>query len=205
MFSNPFPSIPPQISLLSSHAFFILHLLSESLSSILANLPFSLQNQFQQHFSRDQCQLSTKPKEDSHGGGGGVGGAATSLKPNSSGDGETIEVILTCYCLTPEIEITLRRARQVRHRVQFEEHLRSQVEELTSDNNSVYSSASETNFELSSSDPGTSVTGDNPRLTLKQLGGASTALENQPSKYPELNANFELKSGLINLLPKFHG
>ncbi|MED6118080.1 hypothetical protein PIB30_116308, partial [Stylosanthes scabra] len=43
------------------------------------------------------------------------------------------------------------------------------------------------------------------RLTLKQLGGASTAFDNQPNRFPELNANFELKSGLINLLPKFCG
>ncbi|MED6208137.1 hypothetical protein PIB30_042401 [Stylosanthes scabra] len=40
------------------------------------------------------------------------------------------------------------------------------------------------------------------RLTLKQLGGASTAFDNQPNIFPELNANFELKSGLINLLSK---
>ncbi|MED6124791.1 hypothetical protein PIB30_062270 [Stylosanthes scabra] len=43
------------------------------------------------------------------------------------------------------------------------------------------------------------------RLSLKQIGGASTAFDNQTARFPELNANFELKSGLINLLPKFHG
>ncbi|MED6185814.1 AT-hook motif nuclear-localized protein 17 [Stylosanthes scabra] len=53
--------------------------------------PFSLHNPFQ-HFSRDQCQPSATPEEDSHGGGG-VGGAASSQKPNSSGDGATIEVV----------------------------------------------------------------------------------------------------------------
>ncbi|KAL1310163.1 hypothetical protein HN51_052832 [Arachis hypogaea] len=53
--------------------------------------PFSLHNPFQ-HFSRDQCQASAAPEEDSHGGGG-VGGAVTSQKPNSSGDGATIEVV----------------------------------------------------------------------------------------------------------------
>ncbi|MED6174373.1 hypothetical protein PIB30_068456, partial [Stylosanthes scabra] len=37
------------------------------------------------------------------------------------------------------------------------------------------------------------------------MGGASMALENQPVRYPELNENFELKTGLINLLPRFHG
>ncbi|MED6177377.1 hypothetical protein PIB30_097546 [Stylosanthes scabra] len=44
-----------------------------------------------------------------------------------------------------------------------------------------------------------------PRITLKQMGGASMALENQPVRFPELNENFELKSGLINLLPRLHG
>ncbi|MED6136988.1 hypothetical protein PIB30_060830 [Stylosanthes scabra] len=36
-------------------------------------------------------------------------------------------------------------------------------------------------------DAGTSIMGDVPRLTLKQLGGASIAMENQPTRYPELN------------------
>ncbi|MED6210250.1 hypothetical protein PIB30_062434 [Stylosanthes scabra] len=52
---------------------------------------------------------------------------------------------------------------------------------------------------------GASNMGDLPRLTLKQMGGASMALENQPVRFPELNENFELKSGLINLLLRFHG
>ncbi|MED6212506.1 hypothetical protein PIB30_083967 [Stylosanthes scabra] len=43
------------------------------------------------------------------------------------------------------------------------------------------------------------------RLTPKQIGGASTAFDNQSARFPELNANLELNSGLINLLPKFHG
>ncbi|MED6126985.1 hypothetical protein PIB30_083745 [Stylosanthes scabra] len=34
------------------------------------------------------------------------------------------------------------------------------------------------------------------RLTLKQIGEASTVFDNQPNRFPELNANFELKSGL---------
>ncbi|MED6143459.1 hypothetical protein PIB30_006411 [Stylosanthes scabra] len=42
-------------------------------------------------------------------------------------------------------------------------------------------------------------------LARLALGGASTAFDNQPNQFPELNANFELKSGLINLLPKFCG
>ncbi|MED6210660.1 hypothetical protein PIB30_066284 [Stylosanthes scabra] len=47
----------------------------------------------------------------------------------------------------------------------------------------------------------TSNMGDLPRITLKQMSGSSMALENQLVRFPELNENFELKSGLINLLP----
>ncbi|MED6223327.1 hypothetical protein PIB30_072903 [Stylosanthes scabra] len=106
----------------------------------------------------------------------------------------------------PEIERTLRRARQVRRRLEFENNLRSQTENLASQNNSAYSSDSDSDCDiLSSSDTGTFTMGDLPRITLKQMGGASMALENQPVRFPELNENFELKSGLINLLPRFHG
>ncbi|MED6221961.1 hypothetical protein PIB30_059809 [Stylosanthes scabra] len=102
----------------------------------------------------------------------------------------------------PEIETTPRRARQVRRRIEFENNLRSQTKNLASVNNSSYSSYSDFDFEISSSsDTGTSNMGDLPRITLKQMGGASMALENQPVRFPELNENFELKSGLINLLP----
>ncbi|MED6140914.1 hypothetical protein PIB30_098175, partial [Stylosanthes scabra] len=105
----------------------------------------------------------------------------------------------------PKIERTLRHARQVRRRVELENTLRSQATRLASDNDSIYSFDSDFESRTSSSDTGTFTMGDVPRLTLKQLGGASTALENQPTRYAELNANFELKSGLINLFPKFHG
>ncbi|MED6176456.1 hypothetical protein PIB30_088351, partial [Stylosanthes scabra] len=53
-------------------------------------------------------------------------------------------------------------------------------------------------------DTGTSIMGDVPRVTLKTMGDVSLTLENQTTRYPDLNANFELKSGLINQLPKFH-
>ncbi|MED6175891.1 hypothetical protein PIB30_082603, partial [Stylosanthes scabra] len=43
------------------------------------------------------------------------------------------------------------------------------------------------------------------RFTLKQIERASTTFDNQPNRFPKLNANFEQKSGLINLLPKFYG
>ncbi|MED6149885.1 hypothetical protein PIB30_066923 [Stylosanthes scabra] len=79
----------------------------------------------------------------------------------------------------PEIERTLRRARQVRRRIEFVSNLRSQTENLASVNNSSYSSNSDFDSDiLSSSDTGTSNMGDLPRITLKQMGGASMALEN---------------------------
>ncbi|MED6213964.1 hypothetical protein PIB30_098537 [Stylosanthes scabra] len=106
----------------------------------------------------------------------------------------------------PEIERRLRRARQVRRRIEFENNLRSQTENLASVNNSSYSSDSDSDCEISSSsDTSTSNMGDLPRIILKQMGGASMVLENQPVRFPELNENFELKSSLINLLQRFHG
>ncbi|MED6178259.1 hypothetical protein PIB30_105856, partial [Stylosanthes scabra] len=73
----------------------------------------------------------------------------------------------------PKIERTFRRARQVRRRVEFENNLRSQTENLASVNNSSYSSDSDFDFEISSSsDTGTSNMGDLPMITLKQMGGA---------------------------------
>ncbi|MED6172588.1 hypothetical protein PIB30_051470 [Stylosanthes scabra] len=66
------------------------------------------------------------------------------------------------------------------------------------ENNSQYSSDSDIDFEfLTSSDIGTSIMGDVQRLTLKQLGGVSAAMENQLTRYPKLNANFELKEDPI--------
>ncbi|MED6111458.1 hypothetical protein PIB30_052471 [Stylosanthes scabra] len=91
----------------------------------------------------------------------------------------------------PEIERTLRRARQVRHRIEFENNLRSQTENLAYENNSAYSSDSDFDCDiLFSSDIGTSNMGDLPRITLKQMGGASMALENQPVQFSELNEKF---------------
>ncbi|MED6201510.1 hypothetical protein PIB30_095743 [Stylosanthes scabra] len=48
---------------------------------------------------------------------------------------------------------------------------------------------------------------DNPNkgLTLRELCSLDLAFQLQHARYPERNANFELKSGLINLLPRYHG
>ncbi|MED6116220.1 hypothetical protein PIB30_098062, partial [Stylosanthes scabra] len=50
--------------------------------------------------------------------------------------------------LDPEIKRTLRRARQVRRRIEFENNLRSQTENLASVNNSSYSSDSDSDCDI---------------------------------------------------------
>ncbi|MED6151361.1 hypothetical protein PIB30_081795 [Stylosanthes scabra] len=97
----------------------------------------------------------------------------------------------------PEIERTLRRTRQAKRR--------AKLVRLALNNNHFYSfdCSSDFNTRSSFSVSGTSTMAE--RLTLKQLGGASTAFDNQPNRFPELNANIELKSRLINLLPNFCG
>ncbi|MED6170697.1 hypothetical protein PIB30_033463 [Stylosanthes scabra] len=97
----------------------------------------------------------------------------------------------------PEIERTLRRTRQARRR--------AELARVALDNNPFYffGSSSDSDTQSSSSVSGTPTMAE--RLTLKQLGGASTTFDNQPNRFPKLNTNFELKSRLINLLPKFCG
>ncbi|MED6126226.1 hypothetical protein PIB30_076247 [Stylosanthes scabra] len=72
---------------------------------------------------------------------------------------------------------------------------RAELARLALNNNPFYSSdsSSDSDTQSSSSVSGTSTMAE--RLTLKQLGGASTTFDNQPNRFPELNANFELKSG----------
>ncbi|KAI9086577.1 hypothetical protein K1719_031438 [Acacia pycnantha] len=43
------------------------------------------------------------------------------------------------------------------------------------------------------------------RPTLKELAAPDVNYQPLCLQYPDLDANFELKSGLIQLLPKFHG
>ncbi|KAI9126603.1 hypothetical protein K1719_002199 [Acacia pycnantha] len=43
------------------------------------------------------------------------------------------------------------------------------------------------------------------RPTLKELAAPDVNYQTLCIQYPDLAANFELKSGLIHLLPKFHG
>ncbi|MED6223512.1 hypothetical protein PIB30_074618 [Stylosanthes scabra] len=51
----------------------------------------------------------------------------------------------------PKIERTIRRARQVRRKIEFENHLRSQTENLASEKNSAYSSDSDFDCDILSS------------------------------------------------------
>ncbi|MED6211356.1 hypothetical protein PIB30_072898 [Stylosanthes scabra] len=81
-----------------------------------------------------------------------------------------------------EIERTLRRARQVRRRIEFENSLRSQTENLATEETSVQSSYSDSksDFEIpfSPTHAGTHTMEEHPTVTLRQMGGASMALEN---------------------------
>ncbi|MED6208828.1 hypothetical protein PIB30_048810 [Stylosanthes scabra] len=95
-----------------------------------------------------------------------------------------------------ELERTLRHAKQVRRRIEFENSLYSQTENLATEEIYVDSSLSDSESEnfFSPTHTGTLHMAEPPRVTLRQMGGASVALENQPVRYPELNKNFELKT-----------
>ncbi|MED6160587.1 hypothetical protein PIB30_052795 [Stylosanthes scabra] len=56
--------------------------------------------------------------------------------------------------------------------------------------------AFDSDTQSSSSISGTSTMAE--RVTLKQLGGVSTAFDNQPNRFPELNANFQLKNSVAD-------
>ncbi|MED6200818.1 hypothetical protein PIB30_088943 [Stylosanthes scabra] len=132
----------------------------------------------------------------------GIGAVSGELKTCALDHGRIL--ILTCYFFI----LKLKEHLDVQGKLGIELSLRTtcvlKPKNLASENNSAYSSDSDCDI-LSSSDTVTSNMGDIPRITPKQMGGPSMALENQPVRFLELNGNFELKSGLINLLPRFHG
>ncbi|MED6163895.1 hypothetical protein PIB30_084508 [Stylosanthes scabra] len=92
----------------------------------------------------------------------------------------------------PKIERSLRRSRQARRRAELDNTLHSQVARLASDNNHFHWSDFDSDSDTQSIlfDTGTFAMGE--RLTLKQIGSASSALDNQPNRYPKWNAIFEL-------------
>ncbi|MED6128258.1 hypothetical protein PIB30_095939, partial [Stylosanthes scabra] len=102
-----------------------------------------------------------------------------------------------------KIERTLRNLRRIRRHNHFENHSVVHPENTAPEEETIYSSAYESDFELPFSDIGTVVMADNLNqgLALRELCSPDLAFQLQHARYPELNANFELKSGLINLLP----
>jgi len=60
-------------------------------------------------------------------------------------------------------------------------------------------------IDTSSIDLGTDTMAAPRRITLKEAGAPDFTLQPFQAHHPKLNADFELKTSLINLLPKFHG
>ncbi|RDX97141.1 hypothetical protein CR513_20126, partial [Mucuna pruriens] len=103
------------------------------------------------------------------------------------------------YALDPEIEITLRRLRKTRNIVV---NISSSSDSIIySDQLSTYISPSSSNIFV---EPGQM---ENNDKTLKELATPDVVYQPWCIQYPqlELAQTYELKSGLIHLLPKFHG
>ncbi|RDX89981.1 hypothetical protein CR513_28205, partial [Mucuna pruriens] len=107
------------------------------------------------------------------------------------------------YDLDPEIEITLRRLRKTRNIVVSN----SSNFVSSSDNNSLVTNNSDSveykitnNFEESDQI-------ENNDRTMKELATPDVVYQPWCIQYPQLEPaqTYELKSGLIHLLPKFHG
>ncbi|KAL4276267.1 hypothetical protein AHAS_Ahas20G0190100 [Arachis hypogaea] len=117
----------------------------------------------------------------------------------------------------PKIKRTLTHIRQARRRLAFvnsesgslEEHSNSLSPTICDHHSPIneetlYLSAGSTEFSLS--DSGDTVMADPPRrITLKEAGAPDLDLQPLQILYPALDPNFELKSGTINLLPKYNG
>ncbi|RDX73598.1 hypothetical protein CR513_46774, partial [Mucuna pruriens] len=103
------------------------------------------------------------------------------------------------YALDPEIEIALRRLRKTRNIV---------VNISSSSDSVIYSDQLCTDISPSSSnifaEPGQM---ENNDRTLKELATLDVVYQPWCMQYPQLEPaqTYELKSGLIHLLPKFHG
>ncbi|RDY10461.1 hypothetical protein CR513_05019, partial [Mucuna pruriens] len=103
------------------------------------------------------------------------------------------------YAFDPEIELTLRRLRKIRN---------AAVNTSSSSDSTVNSNLSYTNSFVSSSnvfaEPGQM---ENNDRTLKELATPDVVYQPWCIQYPQLEPaqTYELKSGLIHLLPKFHG
>ncbi|KAL4321775.1 hypothetical protein AHAS_Ahas14G0144200 [Arachis hypogaea] len=117
----------------------------------------------------------------------------------------------------PEIERTLTHIRQARRQLAFvnsesgllEEHsnlLSPSIRDHHSliNEETLYSSMG--SAEISVSDSGDDTMADLPRrITLREAGAPDINLQPIKIQYPALDPNFELKTGTINLLPKYNG
>ncbi|KAL4287127.1 hypothetical protein AHAS_Ahas19G0155100 [Arachis hypogaea] len=117
----------------------------------------------------------------------------------------------------PEIERTLTHIRQARCQLAFvnsesgllEEHTNSLSPSIRDHHSSInektlYSSAGSAEFSLS--DSGDNTMADPPRrITLREVRAPDINLQPIQIRYPALDPNFELKNGMINLLPKDSG
>ncbi|KAL4287204.1 hypothetical protein AHAS_Ahas19G0162800 [Arachis hypogaea] len=111
----------------------------------------------------------------------------------------------------PEIERTLFHLRQARRQLAFgggeriptnSQTLSEGESETLFEEETIYSSIDTTD---SSINLGTEPMAAPRRVTLKEAGASDFVLQPLQGRNPELNANFELKTTLIHLLPKFHG
>ncbi|KAL4315748.1 hypothetical protein AHAS_Ahas15G0216100 [Arachis hypogaea] len=116
----------------------------------------------------------------------------------------------------PEIERTLTHTRQARRRLAFVNSESGSLEEHTNSpppsNRDPYSSNNEETLyssvgsaEVSLSESGDSTMEEPPRrITLKEARAPDINLQPIQIRYPDLDQNFELKTGMINLLPKYN-
>ena len=112
----------------------------------------------------------------------------------------------------PEIERTLLHTRQARRRLDYTASTSASLEEHTE---SLDGTESDLESATSYSSVGTTNTSLHPtgephmaeprRITLHEQGAPDIILQPLQARYPNLDPNFELKSSLINLLPKYHG
>ncbi|RDX74549.1 hypothetical protein CR513_45700, partial [Mucuna pruriens] len=103
------------------------------------------------------------------------------------------------YAFDPEIELTLRRLRKIRNAVV---NISSSVNFVANSNQfSTDNSVSSSNV---FAEPGQM---ENNDRTLKELATPDVVYQPWCIQYPQLEPaqTYELKSGLIHLLPKFHG
>jgi len=112
----------------------------------------------------------------------------------------------------PDIERTLLHTRQARRRLDYTPSTSAYLEENTE---SLDVTESDLESATSYSSVGTTDTSLHPtgephmaeprRITLHEQGAPDIVLQPLQARYPNLDPNFELKSSLINLLPKYHG